>query len=538
MFVLCPNSHEKGVRSQSFKAPGGRFRRLTPKTVFANGLSKQSLVVLDTTGSAGNGEVTSHLKCFQAMALSSESSEQPSQSDATKGVSFRRHGLWALAGRLLNIAVVASSSFILARIMPAKADFGTFTFLQSIVTLFGIVAGIGSGTVAIRWAAEANHRGESPGRDLRVIAIALGVAAVLTGLVSAIGLSWWSGTAQSLVLSPTMLVVIGVAIAFRGSHQFFAGAARGLARLKTANLLDGANGSPISNGFTLLAFCIASLAIVGTWEVATIALALANVIAALVGVWLMKDLLLSRDTERQRDDAAFKRLLAIGIPVAATSLIVFLVEQLDVLYSGAFLSEDELADYSAAKRFSLLLRMPFAMVNMAVTGVIANYYIAGKKQELQRILSGTAVVAFGCSLCASLPILFVPGTMLELGYGEGYSAAATTLLILVVGQLIMVLGGSCQQALILTEFQGVAMKVNLSAALVFCGLLFSIPGTGPERVAICFTLTTVIRAGVMWWMALRHLEINTAPTRIGFVWAVSQLRSLPVLKKLFRAKNE
>ncbi|MEL6104512.1 MAG: oligosaccharide flippase family protein [Planctomycetota bacterium] len=472
------------------------------------------------------------------MALSSESSEQPSQSDATNGVSFRRHGLWALAGRLLNIAVVASSSFVLARIMPTKADFGTFTFLQSVVTLCGIVAGIGSGTVAIRWAAEANHRGQSPSRDLRVIAATLGVAAVLTGLSSAIGLSWWSGSGQSLLLSPTMLMIVGVAIAFRGSHQFFAGAARGHTRLKTANLLDGANGSPISNGFTLLAFCLASLAVVGTWEVATTSLALANVIAALTGMWLLRDLLFAHQGRRQRDDDAFKRLLAIGIPVAATSLIVFLVEQLDVLYAGAFLSDEELADYSAAKRFSLLLRMPFAMVNMAVTGVISNYYIAGKKQELQRILSGTAVIAFACSLCASLPILLLPATMLELGYGEGYSAAATTLLILVAGQLIMVVGGSCQQALILTEFQGVAMKVNLSAALVFCGLLISVPGIGPERVAICFTLTTAIRAGVMWWMALRHLEINTAPTRIGAAWAVSQLRSVPVLKKLFRAKNE
>ncbi|MEO1525174.1 MAG: oligosaccharide flippase family protein [Planctomycetota bacterium] len=472
------------------------------------------------------------------MPASSETSEQPSQHNAAKGVSFRRHGLWALAGRLLNIAVVASSSFILARIMPTKADFGTFTFIQSVVTLLGIVAGIGSGTVAIRWVAEATHEGKSPGRDLRVIAATLGVAAAITGFLSAVGLSWWSTSGRSLVLTPTVLAFIGLAIAFRGSHQFFAGTARGHARLKTANLLDGANGSPISNGVTLIGFCLASLLIAGTWQVATASLAIANLVAALVGAWLLKDLLFDQDESAERDEDALKRLLAIGIPVAATSLIVFLVEQLDVLYAGSFLSEEELADYSAAKRFSLLLRMPFAMVNMAVTGVISSYYISGKKEELQRILSGTAVVALSCSLLGSLPILLLPGVMLELGYGEGYSAAATTLLILTIGQLIMVLGGSCQQALILTEYQGAAMKVNLTAAFVFCGLLFSIPGSGPERVAICFTLTTVIRAGVMWWMARRLLEINTAPTKIGLRWAFSQARSLPILKKLFRAKTE
>lgn len=458
--------------------------------------------------------------------------------------SFRRHGIWALAGRLINIFVVAASAFVFARIMPTKADFGTFNFVQSVVTLLGIVAGVGSGTVAIRWVAEAQHRGQSAARPLRTVAKALAIVAGSVGCCSAIGLWVWSvsGSASTQVPTGAMLVVIAAAIAARGTHQFFAGTARAHSRLKIANLLDGANGGPISNGLLLAGVLIAAVMVSVSWQVATVSMAIANVVASIAGIWLLRDLFVLPPREAQgvsesqtADDEHLSQILTIGIPVAVTSLIVFLVEQLDMLYAGWGLDQNGLADYSAAKRVSLLLRMPFAMVNMAVTGIIAKHYVSQKMASLQTILSGTATAAFAVSLLAAIPLLFFPGWMLEVGFGEGYSGAARIMMILLVGQLVIVLGGSCQQVLILTAHQNTALKVNLVAAILFSVLLFSIPGGGGERVAICFTLTTILRAGAMWWATKQLLEISTAPSRLGARWVVTQIRTLPVLRNWFRA---
>ncbi len=212
-------------------------------------------------------------------------------------------------------------------------------------------------------------------------------------------------------------------------------------------------------------------------------------------------------------------------------LVFFLVEQVDLLYAGWALSENDLADYSAAKRISLILRMPFAMVNMAVTGVISRFYIAGKRDHLQGILSGTATLALAASLVIAIPLMVAPRLMLDLGFGQGYADAAATMLWLLVGQLVIVMGGSCQQALILTEHQNSAMKVNFVAAILFIGSLFAFAGTSPERVAMCFTGTTITRAAVMWWIARKRLQINTAPSRIGARWVLRQASSLPVLRR-------
>ncbi|MEM6472624.1 MAG: MATE family efflux transporter, partial [Planctomycetota bacterium] len=236
-------------------------------------------------------------------------------------------------------------------------------------------------------------------------------------------------------------------------------------------------------------------------------------------------------------------MLSVGVPVAAASLLVFLVEQLDLLFAGWTLSEDSLADYSAAKRVSLVLRMPFAMVNMAVTGIITKRYIAGEKESLQSLLSGTATISLVASLMGALPLFLFPQTMLWLGFGGGYQQAATTMCILLIGQLIIVLGGSSQQLLILTQHERKALMVNAAAAMFFilCLVLLTFRGASvvPESVACTFTLTTLLRSLGMWWLARRLAEINTAPTLVGARWAWIQLGTLPVLKRfLGRRANE
>ncbi|MCA9138207.1 MAG: hypothetical protein KDB00_15655, partial [Planctomycetales bacterium] len=79
------------------------------------------------------------------------------------------------------------------------------------------------------------------------------------------------------------------------------------------------------------------------------------------------------------------------------------------------------------------------------------------------------------------------------------------------------------------------LKVNLVAAILFSVLLFSFPGNGGERVAICFTLTSILRAGAMWWATRQLLEISTAPSRLGAHWVAKQIRTLPVVRKWFHA---
>ncbi|MEO1617219.1 MAG: oligosaccharide flippase family protein, partial [Planctomycetota bacterium] len=437
--------------------------------------------------------------------------------------SFRRHGLWALAGRLINIALVAGSAFVFARVMPSKADFGTFSYLQAVVTFLGIVAGVGSGTVAIRWVTEARHGRTSIAQPLKRIARTLSVAALVVGLITGIGLSiWQNATSPEETYAWWVFATVGFAVAMRGTHQFFAGAARAESRLKTANLLDGANGGPISNGLLLLGILTTACIVTVSWQRAVISLALANLVAAAVGIWLVRDLFresAAKPTSPDEEDTPSPSMLAVGVPVAAASLLVFLVEQLDLLFAGWTLAEDALAEYSAAKRISFILRMPFAMVNMAVTGIITKRFIAGEHASLQSLLSGTATVSIIASLLCALPLFIAPQTMLWLGFGNGYQQAATTMCILLVGQLVIVLGGSCQQLLILTKHEGVALKVNSGAAALLIVLLVSFGGnakfSSSEMIALCFTLTTLFRACVMWWFARRLTEINTAPSKLG-----------------------
>ncbi|MEM6474431.1 MAG: oligosaccharide flippase family protein, partial [Planctomycetota bacterium] len=270
--------------------------------------------------------------------------------------SFRRHGLWALTGRLANFAIVACSAFIFARLMPSKADFGTFTYLQSIVALLGIVGGVGSGTVAIRWISEARHEEGSVAEPLLKIAKTLAVTATVIGIATGVGLAAWPTSGSFSAGGSLAFVLIGCAVALRSTHQFVGGAARAESRLKTANLLDGANGGAISNGLLLLGVIATSCFVSVTWQRAVVSMAIANLVTALVGIWLLRDLFRTDaiDDEPSATTVSSPSMLSVGVPVAAASLLVFLVEQLDLLFAGWTLSEDSLADYSAAKRVSLV----------------------------------------------------------------------------------------------------------------------------------------------------------------------------------------
>jgi O-antigen/teichoic acid export membrane protein len=397
--------------------------------------------------------------------------------------------------RLIDVPCRYGMHLMIALRLPL-ADVGAFYVVFGAMMLASGLGRIGIDRALTREMARVLSGGDTASARASMIRAFVSVGSLslaLTGIACAIA---WP-LAHVVMHKPEMmpLFLIGaLTIIPQNMASVSAGALAGLHRVTQSQIV-----------YTWLwpgIFCILAFLLPLTDVLALAAVAAAMTLAAIVG-----GIMLWRALPPRPSGPA-----ARPVPLVATGLSLFSLELVQLSISaappfvlGIVASTEEVGLYAIAWRVVLVIYMFVSGVASMVSPRFAHLYMLNDTAGLKR----EAGKAIGFALALSiLPILLVtiePHRILLL-FGTHFEPAASTLRILLLGQLAATLTTTTPELLGMTGYAKSLLRINAAAlAMLLGGLALFAPRWGADGAAMATTMTMIVNAVGASWMSRRKL---------------------------------
>lgn len=355
-----------------------------------------------------------------------------------------------LQSALLRLATSGTTLLIgiyIARLLGAEA-FGAYVSLMAVAGMVATATSIGLPTVLARELA--SSRGNGDKRALRPVAQILVVSNVVLLLlvVGAFVFGWIdAGLVLLFALASNTLGVV--------MHLFM-----GYEKVLTSNWIGGAL-RPIFTLLVLLALAAASDVSMRSAILAQVAGAAIATLVLLM-FWRGESLLKAvRGAVGPSPLVEHRRVFVMGLTFTGSQLLIGAMTQVDILILTALRGPVDVAHYYAAARAALVVSFFFGSVYKLAEPTLGRLHASGNVHETRRLVRSTALTGFGMAVIAALGALVLGPFYLGL-YGEGFSAALPSLLIMMVGLLGLAASGPAQSMLRAARADG--------SLLVICGI--------------------------------------------------------------------
>jgi O-antigen/teichoic acid export membrane protein len=446
---------------------------------------------------------------------------------------LRKRATWVVIWRVVGIATTLASNILAARLL-GPAEFGIYLLVVTVMALGGLLGMAGLNEAGLRFISEslAFDRHGLARAYLKRMLTAVAIASLAAAGLTAIGMIAFQAE-TSRFPQPTILIALtALGIIALAWQQIAAESLRGYGDLKLASMFSGGQtGGPISNLLLLAGFAVTSWMLIRLNATLAVALTVGSIALtfplALVSAW-------RKSGGPQKTDEApasslshvqSRQLLTVGGVLLVNQLLAFASQQFDIWIGGAMLSPESLGLYGAAKRSLLLAAMPVQMAMMVVMATIPRLYAQQRTQELERVVRSAAFCAAIPAFAAIVLLALFPEQVLRLAFGGSYSGAASTVLVLIVGYLVLIISGSPPYVLTMTGHHHAVVVVNAIAALVLVvGGVLGAKYCGAPGLAAGSTLSFALQNGLLWWIARRRLGIWT---HIGLPVRLNETKQTP-----------
>jgi O-antigen/teichoic acid export membrane protein len=200
----------------------------------------------------------------------------------------------------------------------------------------------------------------------------------------------------------------------------------------------------------------------------------------------------------------------VGVALLAAGAFTIVLLQVDIVIVGGLLGSRDAGIYAAASKTASLVSFVIMAVNGAATPYFASLWALGRVDELQRLVARLSGVIFWPSLAISAGIAVLSGPLLEL-FGSGFSAARTSLLVLLVGQVINAAAGSVGYLLTLTgHHREATWALGLSAAACIALAVAGVEAFGLIGAALGSTVGFLLWNASLYWLVRRKLGIRAS----------------------------
>lgn len=427
----------------------------------------------------------------------------------------------ALFGSLVTLVIKTSSAgliylmFILISRAMSITEFGKFGFSFNIASFFAIVASCGVHVGINRWWPEYVAKDDGL---LAVVAFFWGLrvtvaAAILASVFVALG----AVVAGQVVRSSQMAVLVGsLLILPLALADYLANAMRAQGSTVWSQLPKDIFWRLVSCGMAAAAIF---WGLTVSAEVALVALAgtlLILLVAQLqISLGYVRAVLRTQDVDRHIVEAAQRGWVTTAWPIWLVAVLSALVQNVDVLLVGTFVSMTESAQYFAAVRTVGLIGLMHVAATLMLGPVISRLLYSGQVDELQKILRIVMSAVLAATIGVTILIVVLGESLLGL-FGEQFRSGYATLLILTVGFACNALCGSVGYVLMLSGNEKVFLKI---LAISFgCGLvvqLSSIAHFGSLGVAAGSTFSLVVSG--LWARAVSIQRLGIDPTALSII---------------------
>ena len=417
--------------------------------------------------------------------------------------SAQRDALTAFAVRVASAAILYFCQVVLARWMGGF-EYGIYVFVWTWVLVLSGISNLGLPTAMIRLLPEYIQRGEHG--LLRGLLLGGRAMAVLSGTVvacTALALIWLAGARlNSHYVLPIVLALTCVPLCALSDVQDGIGRGRGWIAVGLMPpyilrplLLLGCMTAAHFLGLPTNASTAAGAAVVATW------------VAALVQLLLVQRRFGS-EIAAQRRQFAFRRWLAVALPLMVITISELALQNADVLIVSAYLSPTEVGMYfAAAKTMSLMMFIHYA-VGSAVANRFSALKASGDHESLEALVRDAVNWTFWPSLAAAVVILALGKPLLWL-FSPQFTAAYPVMFVLAIGFLVRASMGPAEFILNMLGEQQLCALVLVFSAILDVALCFAlVPVFGMIGAAVATSVALITAAIMNYAVARRRLELE------------------------------
>lgn len=392
------------------------------------------------------------------------------------------------------------TSALLARLL-SPAEMGMYFLTFSIVTVAALAARLGLDKTVVKLIAGSLglERPAQARQALRPVFLLATFSAAIVGGVYWLLVGEW--LAEDVFRSPLMAGVTGLTsvwIAILTFRILLAECFRGFHDIRLATLFGGMTTAVLSAIAFGILWVVRGDASLHTGIAFSVAAAGTSVILA---VWLLfKKVRLVPG--KGGVAIPLKSILHDSWPFLISNLTAVAITQADLWIIGAFREEQDVAIYGAAARLVLLVNVSIMIANQVLPPIISELHVQGKKEQLERVLQGTATLTAIPAMIVLLALVGFGGPILALVFSGFYRAGASILLLLALARVVAVLVGSCEYVLMMTGHQRTMMAISmLTGTITVVGALAVVDAMGPLGVALVAAGAIIIQQLLMLFFA-------------------------------------
>ena len=429
--------------------------------------------------------------------------DSSTDSGQTLGPNHPRRELRALArGSAVNFAGVVAANgaqfgllLVLSR-MAGQTTAGVFFEGLAAVRLMTVVALFGMDSVAVRWVAIHDARGNRP-RSAGTLRFALGVGLTLS--VVALAASYLAAPELARVFGAPEFAaffrVMSLSIPLFVAETILIAATRGTGRMRSYALVD----QVLDNVSRMVAVAVAlalGFGLTGTAWAVVLASAL-TLSAAVLSSWRLVTV-----RSGPRVDSAHELTRYSSFQWLAGLLVTGLVWA-DSLLLGIWRSPSDVAVYSVSTR-TIMLGMVFVIpIGTAMQPTIARLYELRDMRALEAVYSSATKWTSVAGAPAMIFLAVYSSQVLTALYGHQYARGATVLEILAVAQIVNAASGPCGQVVSMVGRSDLVFANSLAAlALNIVLNVILIPEIGMVGAALAWAaaiiLVNILRIYQVW----------------------------------------
>ncbi|TAN62054.1 flippase, partial [bacterium] len=410
---------------------------------------------------------------------------------------------WRVAGAALQFFC----NVFIARLLGVS-HMGAYMLAFTIAVVASTVGRLGLDQSMLRFIAVYAGRKEwdkLKGVYTRGMLLTLAVSAFIT-LLLLLASPWLSITIfkQKELTIPMMLMSLSIVPS--ALSNVISGSLQALKRIQNSTLVQVVL-SPAVNIVLLWLFVSAGYGVAG----AVVAYVVSAVLVFLAGALLWRLAVPELKTAPSSGAITTSALMKVSMPLAWTSVMIIFMGMAGTLILGALRTPAEVGVYSAALRLSLVPNYILIAVAAISAPKFAALYDSGDVATIERISKHSIRLMLLFSAPILIMSVFAPGIMMRL-YGSGFSAGASSLVILSLGQALFIAIGLAGQLLIMTGKEVAVRNITFMAAflnIVLCFVL--IPSFGVNGAAIAHIISYTFTAIASQYVVGKHLKILLHP---------------------------
>ncbi len=419
---------------------------------------------------------------------------------ANLGISLSAKSFSLFGGLLLQFVLVRSLGV---------TEFGLYTLIWTVLLTLAIIGKAGYELSAIRYVAEYHAKQEwahlvgfQKHARAMVILVSLAVIGIsATALYGIFTFDWI--TAQTVHVCLIMLPVLPL----YALTELNSGILRGMNRLTEA-LFTQSVLFPVG---VVITMCV--LPFVGFTETTAITAIVVSGVVLFIIIFVQHWQIQKRlPHQAQTVTPAYQSRVWVRVSgtMMTGSSIEQILRQLDMLAVGMLIGTTATGIYAVAVRFAKLISVGLQISNQSTAHMYSPLYNGGNLQDLQRVISWTAVVS-ALTTAPILLIFFLWPRQLLLVFGEEFSEQGALILqILLLGQFANALAGPNGILLVMTKYQSAMVWALLSTLLInLLLLLVLVPKWGIIGIAVATSVAVLFRNIVLCTQVKQRLQINT-----------------------------